>query len=126
MCDAELTTVNNCVSTNAASCGCIDTENFAADAENAFKSTLAFKTRDDPEFCVEANFRTCKPFYPPSGAMSCCCNEETEAYMNCKLTESWLTQFSIADSDCVFDYSCYAVNNGGLDDEGNPPSGSGG
>lgn len=39
-------------------------KSFPGKAENYFRSALAFKNPGDPEFCVEANWRVCKKFYP--------------------------------------------------------------
>jgi hypothetical protein len=39
-------------------------DDFPGDAENYFRSSLAFKNPSDPEFCLEANWRVCKKFYP--------------------------------------------------------------
>lgn len=129
-CDSQLQAVETCAKADPASCDCFDQDNFQEsfkkDTANAFKSTLAFKPPNDPEFCVEANFRTCKPFTAPSGDLSCCCNKESEEYINCELENVWLTKYAVKDSDCKFDYSCFAINNGGLDENGCPPGGCGG
>merc|ERR1712232_45283 len=70
-CNGQLQAVETCVKADPATCDCFDQDNFQEsfkkDAANAFKSTLAFKPPTDPDFCVEANFRTCKPFTAPSG-----------------------------------------------------------
>jgi hypothetical protein len=67
-CQTELNAANTCVSGEATCTTCFEPtsflETFPVDAENFFRSSLAFKPPTDPEFCVEANWRVCKKFYP--------------------------------------------------------------
>ena len=67
-CGTELGTLATCVSGDAACSTCFDPssfkETFPGDAENYFRSSLAFASPTDPEFCTEANWRVCKKFYP--------------------------------------------------------------
>ena len=67
-CQAELTTADDCVQSEDGCGSCFNKDNFAktfpGKAENYFRSALAFKNPGDPEFCVEANWRVCKKFYP--------------------------------------------------------------
>jgi len=67
-CLAELTAANTCVGADAACTTCFDPgafqESFPPQAENFFRSALAFASPTDPEFCLDANWRICKKFYP--------------------------------------------------------------
>jgi hypothetical protein len=117
VCDTELSTAISCVTGDVATCGsCIDlatyADEFPKNAENAFRSTLAFKPPTDPEICLEANYRTCKPWAPiKDGAHSCCCLAEQEAYIGCQFDTTWLTKYSISDSSCEW-YGCDRVMGG--------------
>jgi hypothetical protein len=130
VCDTELSTAISCVTGDAATCGsCIDlatyADEFPKNAENAFRSTLAFKPPTDPEICLEANYRTCKPWAPiKDGAHSCCCLAEQEAYIGCQFDTTWLTKYSISDSSCEW-YGCDRVM-GGQPENAGAASGGGG
>lgn len=67
-CSEELSAADTCVQSDEACATCFDPSAFLTDfpgsAENYFRSSLAFKNPGDPEFCVEANWRICKKFYP--------------------------------------------------------------
>ena len=67
-CQEELGVADTCVQEDEACKACYNPasfkENFPSKAENYFRSSLAFKNPGDPEFCIEANWRVCKKFYP--------------------------------------------------------------
>ena len=67
-CTEELSAAETCVKGDEACASCFDPASFLTDfpgkAEQFFRSTLAFKNPGDSEFCVEANWRVCKKYYP--------------------------------------------------------------
>ena len=67
VCEAELGAAETCVKGDE-SCTCFNPDTFITEfpenAENFFRSSLAFKNPGDAEFCVEANWRVCKRYYP--------------------------------------------------------------
>lgn len=106
-CDNALSAANTCVNSDAACSTCFDPssfmDTFPADAELFFRSSLPFKPPTDPEFCVEANWRVCKKFNPAeNGEASCCCIQETKAYMACMFQGGWLPKYNIADEACIY------------------------
>jgi hypothetical protein len=117
VCDTELEGAISCVTGDAETCAaCIDIntypDEFPSNAENAFRSTLAFKPPTDPEICLEANYRTCKPWSPiKDGPHSCCCVAEQELYIGCQFDTTWLTKYSIGDKTCEW-YGCDRVMGG--------------
>ena len=62
-CEAELSAVVDCVKGDPACTECYRSdgiaESFEGTAENLFRTALAFRTPQDPRFCVEANWRIC-------------------------------------------------------------------
>eukprot|EP00751_Fragilariopsis_kerguelensis_P051056 CAMPEP_0171030880 /NCGR_PEP_ID=MMETSP0736-20130129/37299_1 /TAXON_ID=186038 /ORGANISM="Fragilariopsis kerguelensis, Strain L26-C5" /LENGTH=163 /DNA_ID=CAMNT_0011473007 /DNA_START=253 /DNA_END=741 /DNA_ORIENTATION=+ len=115
VCEAELTAATGCVSGDAATCGAcypdgLDDATLGTNAENAMRSSLAFKSPDDPEFCLESVYRVCKPYRTEKdGQYSCCCLLEQEAYLQCQFETTWLTKFGVTDTECTW-HGCDFVN----------------
>lgn len=108
-CATELLAASFCVSNNSTYCPCFDPDNFfekfPKDAEQYFRSTLGYRTPDDPEFCLQANWQVCLKFHPQAyGAAACCCREETQIYMQCMFRESdFFERYGVTDKNCEYD-----------------------
>ena len=68
-CTQELSTANSCVQSEAACTECFETDTFMDTFPDQvdwyFRSTFSFTDPTSEDFCVEANWRVCKKFYPP-------------------------------------------------------------
>eukprot|EP00537_Pseudo-nitzschia_pungens_P012917 CAMPEP_0172392540 /NCGR_PEP_ID=MMETSP1061-20121228/8647_1 /TAXON_ID=37318 /ORGANISM="Pseudo-nitzschia pungens, Strain cf. pungens" /LENGTH=238 /DNA_ID=CAMNT_0013123401 /DNA_START=335 /DNA_END=1048 /DNA_ORIENTATION=- len=109
-CSTELTAADTCVQGDEACKTCFDPGSFKdtypGQAENFFRSALAFASPNDSEFCVEANWRICKKYYPKeNGEASCCCLKETKEYTKCMFGTNgngWLAKFFVTDTSCEY------------------------
>jgi len=115
VCEAELAGATSCINGDAATCGAcyaggVVDQDVIDNAENAMRSSLAFKSPTDPEFCLEAVYRVCKPYRTEKeGQYSCCCLPEQEAFLQCNFETTWLTKYGVTDTACVW-HGCDAVN----------------
>ena len=105
-CAGEMQIAVDCVIQDPTSCGgCIDTQNFAErfvpDLENEFRKQLAFTPAAEPEFCYEVDARMCTYH---DETLSCCCQEETQAFFQCAWNRVYLTKFGVlerCESSCA-------------------------
>ena len=68
-CTQELSVANSCVQSEAACTECFEPDTFMDTFPDQvdwyFRSTFSFTDPTSEDFCVEANWRVCKKFYPP-------------------------------------------------------------